>query len=63
MILIATQSWTYVVDQAAPGAPREQRLKGDFKTKADAIAAMNELQLTRIAATFVEPSREPRPST
>src|SRR5438067_1509681 len=36
-------SWTFVVDVAVAGAPREQRTKGGFATKAAAIETMNEL--------------------
>src|SRR5262249_12475802 len=50
-------SWTYVVDQAAPGAPRKQRMKGGFSTKAAAISAMNELQVATVSGTHVEPSK------
>jgi integrase len=46
-----------VVDEAAPGAPRKQRLKSGFGTKAAAIAAMNELQAMKVAGTYVEPCK------
>ena len=42
---------------ASAGAPRRQRLKSGFSTKAAAIAAMNELQVTRVAGTHVEPTK------
>lgn len=51
-------SWAYVVDTAAPGAPRRQRRGGGYATKADATAAMNELQSGIAGGTFVEPSRQ-----
>lgn len=51
-------TWGFVVDVAPVGAPRRQRRGGGYTTKAEATAAMNELQ-TRIAGgTFVEPSRQ-----
>ena len=46
-----------MVDTNAPGAPRKVRLKSGFSTKASAIAAMNELQVTKVAGTYVEPSK------
>jgi integrase len=51
-------SWCYVVDLAPPGAPRQQRLKGGFATKAQALAALNELQAAKAAGTYVEPTRQ-----
>jgi integrase len=50
-------SWTYMVDVAAKGQPRDQRKKGGFKTKADAVTAMNAIQKDKSDGTFVEPSR------
>ena len=46
-----------MVDLAVPGAPRKQRRKGGFNTKAAAIAAMNELQVAAVSGTNVEPSK------
>jgi len=50
-------AWSFVVDLAVPGAPRKQRRKGGFNTKAAAIAAMNELQVAAVSGTNVEPSK------
>lgn len=50
-------TWTYVVDLGPPGAPRDQRKKGGFHTKAEARRAMNELQAAVLAGTLVDPSR------
>jgi hypothetical protein len=52
-----SHSWTYVVDVAPLGAPRKVRMKSGFSSKASAIAAMNELQATKVAGTYVEPSK------
>lgn len=51
-------TWAFVVDTAAPGAPRRQRRGGGFATKAEATAAMNDLQSRLAGGTFVEPSRQ-----
>jgi integrase len=50
-------TWSYVVDIAPSGAPRDQRSRGGFATKAAAIAAMHALQAAANAGGFVEPSR------
>ncbi len=50
-------SWAYQVDVAPVGAPRDQRLKSGFATKAEAVHAMNALQSAKAAGTHVEPSR------
>jgi hypothetical protein len=36
---------------------REQRTKGGFKTKAEALAAMSKLQVAKADGTFVQPSK------
>lgn len=51
-------SWTFVVDLAPPGAPRQQRKRGGFATKREAIAAMAELQGSVARGSYVEPSRQ-----
>lgn len=51
-------TWTYVVDVAPREAPRDQRTKGGFGTKAAALEAMNTLQSDISGGTFVEPSRQ-----
>jgi integrase len=48
-------TWSYVVDLSPPGMPRQQRMKGGFRTKAEALASMNELQGQKAAGTYVEP--------
>lgn len=50
-------TWAYRVDVAPLGAPRDRRLKGGFKTKAEAAAAMAELQVDKASGAYVEPSR------
>jgi len=48
-----------MVDIAPPGEPRKQKGKAGFDTKAAAVAAMNELQASKTAGTYIEPSRLP----
>ena len=50
-------AWAYVVDLAPPGAPRDQRKRTGFATKAEALADMNRLQNDKADGTFVEPSK------
>lgn len=50
-------SWTYVVDTAPPGAPRQVATKGGFATKAAALDAMSKLQVAKDAGTYIEPSK------
>lgn len=50
-------SWTYIVDVAPPGAPRRQKMKGGFRTKDEAITAMNEVQHDHAKGTAVERSK------
>lgn len=49
--------WTFVVDVAGAGQTRDQRKKGGFKTKADAVAAMNAMQREKAEGTYVEPNK------
>ena len=51
-------SWGYTVDLAAPGAPRDQRKKMGFATKAGALEDMNRAQAAKVDGTYVEPSRQ-----
>jgi len=51
-------TWSYIVDVAPPGAPREQRRAGGFATKAQAVEAMHALQSSAASGRFVEPSRQ-----
>lgn len=50
-------TWTYVVDVGPEGGPRKQKMKGGFRTKADANEAMNELQRSIKNGTMVEASK------
>jgi len=50
-------SWTYVVDVAAKGQARDKRMKDGFKTKADAVGAMNAIEKDKAEGTYVEPSK------
>lgn len=50
-------SWSYVVDVGPRGGPRDQRWKAGFRTKRDALAAMNDLQSEVGRGTYVEPSK------
>lgn len=49
--------WSYIVDIAPRGAPRDQRRAGGFATKALAVEAMHTLQSSASSGSFVEPSR------
>ena len=46
-------TWTFVVDVAAKGCPRQQKRKGGFVTRSEAVAAMNRLQLELADGTYV----------
>jgi hypothetical protein len=46
-------TWTFVVDVAAKGCPRQQKKKGGFVTRSEAVAAMNRLQLELADGTYV----------
>jgi len=50
-------AWGYVVDLARPGAPRDQRKKMGFATKADALGHMNRVQAEKASGSYVEPSK------
>ncbi len=50
-------TWSYIVDVAAHGSPREQRRAGGFATKAQAVEAMHARQSSAASGSFVEPSR------
>jgi len=50
-------SWTFRIDLAPPGAPREQKRKAGFATKREALTAMNELQAAVAHGAYVPPSR------
>jgi integrase len=49
-------SWAYVVDVGAPGGPRDQRWKAGFRTKREAVTAMNELQAQIASGSYIHPS-------
>ncbi len=51
-------SWSFRVDVAPPGAPRRQRTRQGFATKAEALAALADLQGRVRDGTAVERSRE-----
>lgn len=51
-------SWGYVVDLAPPGAPRDQRKKTGFATRAQALDDMQRAQTEKADGTYVEPSRQ-----
>jgi len=50
-------TWAYVVDVAAPGAKRKQRMQSGFATKGAADAALARLQTERADGEYVEPSK------
>lgn len=50
-------TWTYMVDVSPPGAPRRQRTKGGFRTKADALGALNKAQRAIADGAYVEPQK------
>ena len=50
-------TWIYMIDLAPLGAPREQRVRSGFATKAEAIADMHQAQAAKAAGTYVEASR------
>jgi len=49
--------WTYVLDVSLPGQRRRQRSKGGYRTKRDALAALNEAQGALQRGLYVEPSK------
>ena len=48
--------WAFKVDVAPPGAPRDQKTRSGFATKAEAVAAMTRLQEAAADPTAVAPS-------
>ncbi len=50
-------SWGYVVDVGAVGGKRKQRTKSGFKTKAEAVAALAEVQAAVARGQHVEPDK------
>lgn len=50
-------TWTYVVDTTLPGQRRRQKSKGGYRTKRDALAALNEAQGALQRGLYVEPSK------
>ena len=50
-------SWAYAVDIAPKGAPRIQRTKAGFATKAAAVEAIANLQTEKRDGTYIEPSK------
>jgi len=51
------ESWTYVLDISLPGQRRRQKSKGGYRTKRDALAALNEAQAALQLGLYVEPSK------
>lgn len=51
------ESWTYVLDVSLPGQRRRQKSKGGYRTKRDALAALNEAQASLQRGLYVEPSK------
>lgn len=49
--------WSFTIDVSLPGAPRRQRSKGGFRTKAEAISAMHDMQTAVVAGRYVPASR------
>ncbi|MPZ71186.1 MAG: hypothetical protein GEU71_16915 [Actinobacteria bacterium] len=50
-------AWTYVVDISLAGQRRRQKSKGGYRTKRDALAALNEAQGALQRGIYVEPSK------
>ena len=46
-----------MVDIGVDGGPRQQRSRGGFATKREAVTAMNELQQSALRGTYVAPSK------
>lgn len=51
------ETWTYVIDTKLPGQRRRQKSKGGYRTKRDALAALNEAQGALQRGLYVEPSK------
>ena len=50
-------SWTFILDTSLPGQRRRQKSKGGYRTKRDALKALNEAQSTVQRGIYVEPSK------
>ena len=50
-------SWSYVLDVSLPGQRRRQKAKGGYRTKRDALAALNEAQGALQRGIYAEPSK------
>jgi hypothetical protein len=50
-------SWTFILDTLLPGQRRRQKSKGGYRTKRDALTALNEAQSTVQRGIYVEPSK------
>lgn len=50
-------SWTFILDTSLPGQRRRQKSKGGYRTKRDALAALNEAQSALQRGIYVEPSK------
>jgi hypothetical protein len=50
-------AWTYVLDISLPGQRRRQKSKGGYRTKREALAALNEAQSALQRGIYVEPSK------
>jgi len=51
-------TWAYAVDVAPKGAPRMQKTKAGFATKAEAVEAIANLQTEKRDGTYIEPSKQ-----
>lgn len=49
------KSWSYVVDINPPGAPRKQRTKSGFSSKALALQALHDVQESIVVGRYVAP--------
>lgn len=52
------KTWTFIVDVAPVGAPRQQVKRGGFRTKKTALAAMADVQSSVAHGAYIEPSRQ-----
>lgn len=50
-------SWAFTVDVNPPGAPRQQRSKAGFATKALALQGMHDVQESVVVGRYIAPSR------
>ena len=53
----ASGAWMFVVDLAPPGAPRKQVKRRGFRTKAEALDALDQVKNAGRTGTFVDPDR------